>query len=129
MLSFSFYPQNAEPGIPQTAEPDTLSVSEAHYERLARAGLARLVPFEPYDLNVDDELCNGIKAVKLSFEMRRKLLDFLEAERHKELLALFAECGDIDSMESREKLEYVKLLTNLYERIKNEQNRYFSPVD
>lgn len=113
MLNLSVYPKNEEPIV--------LDISENYYEKLAHTGIGNIGQYKSYKMSVDGESYE-IDAVKLDFETRRKLLDILEEERHKELVNIFNKSSKISDKE----LDYVRLLTSLYEMIRSEQNIYFS---
>lgn len=121
MLSFSFYPQ--------TGEPIILDVSEIHYEKLAHAGLGRVVQIASYEIVIEEDKYE-INAIKLNFDNRRTILNLLETEQHNELEAIFKDVNDVKEIfqfpENIEKMEYVKLLTNLCEKVKDNSYIFFS---
>lgn len=121
MLSFSFYRK--------TGEPTILDVSEVHYEQLAHAGLGRIAQSASYEIIIEEDKYE-IDAIKLNFDNRRAILNLLEVERHKELKDVFKDVQDVKDIfvpsKNVEKLRYVKLLTDLCEKIKDNSYVFFS---
>lgn len=103
-----------------------LEVSEKVYKRLAYAGLAKEVDYKVEKLIIEGEEYE-VNAAKLDLGNRRKLISFIERERHAELEILFSKLDDNPTIkEIRENFEYVKVLTQMYNLFKDESNIYFS---
>jgi len=117
MLNFTFYQKQGNPII--------MDVLEDYYERLANSGLAKQVLYSDYKIKVEEEEYD-ILAVKLDFDNRDRILKILEVERQKELKKFFAQINNPTIKEIRENLDFVKFLTDMYERIKDEESLYFS---
>lgn len=103
-----------------------LKVTETAYERLATAGLAKVVVYSEVKITVEDEVYE-VNATALNFDNRVKLLLLIENERQTELERVFQSLDKNPTIkEFRENFDYVKTLTELYKLFKDEANIYFS---
>lgn len=118
MLDFIYYTkQNETIAIP---------VSDNIYEKLAKIGLSKVVPYLECKLIIEDEVYE-INAAELDEYNRTKFMGLIEKERQIELERLFKQLDDITTIkEVRENFAYIKILTEMYRLFKDENNAYFS---
>lgn len=111
-----------------TRQNQTLSikVSERTYERLAIAGLGKVVIYSEVKIIIEDEEYE-LNATELNFDNRVKLLQLIEKERQIELESVFKSMDQNPTIkEIREQFDNVKVFTDMYKLFKDEDNIYFS---
>ena len=102
-----------------------LEVSEEIYQKLAEAGLDKIVNYSEYTF-CDEAETFTIEAVKLDFDSRDKILRLLTNELINDLLRFFDLFKNPTVKEMRQNLKYVKILVKMYLYIKNEEITFFS---
>ena len=120
MLELTFYKK-------ENNEPEIIKVSEECYEKLAKIGFAKEVEYKKIELLIEDEKYK-INVTSLNKNKNKKiLLSLIEKERHKELKKTFKKIDNNPTIkEIREKCQYIKELTTIYETLSLDIYQYFS---
>jgi len=107
-------------------EPEIIKVSEICYERLAKIGFAKKVEYKENKLLIEDEKYE-VNVAELNRENRNILIILVENERHRELKKSFSQMDNNPTIKDiREKCNYVKELTEIYDFLISDNYQYFS---